>query len=184
MTLGNLGLRPNCTSEPLFPPSSVYAPKNKQRLHISPNRCIIFPDIMKIYFAGSIRGGRDDAGLYQRLIALLSEHGTVLTEHVGSEGLSPTGEDALSDEEIYTRDMAWLADADAIVAEVTTPSHGVGYEVAQARARGKPVLCIYRPSAGRRLSAMLAGDPALQCESYESLEQLEPILARFLSTIP
>jgi nucleoside 2-deoxyribosyltransferase len=139
---------------------------------------------MKIYFAGSIRGGRDDAEIYQRIIVLLSKHGTVLTEHVGSKGMTPTGEDTLSDEEIYARDMAWLTDADAVVAEVTTPSHGVGYEVAQARAQGKPVLCIYRPNAGRRLSAMLSGDPALQCEGYESLDQLEPILVHFLRTIP
>jgi nucleoside 2-deoxyribosyltransferase len=153
-------------------------------LHICLNHCIISPDAMKIYFAGSIRGGRDDAALYQRIIVLLSEHGTVLTEHVGSKGMTPTGEEALSDEEIYTRDMAWLTSADAVVAEVTTPSHGVGYEVAQAKAQGKPVLCIYRPSAGRRLSAMLAGDPALQCAGYESIEQLEPVLMRFLRTIP
>jgi nucleoside 2-deoxyribosyltransferase len=139
---------------------------------------------MKIYFAGSIRGGRDDAALYQRIIALLSEYGTVLTEHVGSEGLTPTGEDALSDEEIYTRDMAWLTEADAVVAEVTTPSHGVGYEVAQAKTLGKPALCIYRPSTGRRLSAMLAGTPGLQCEGYEGIDQLKPILTRFLRAIP
>ena len=138
---------------------------------------------MNIYFAGSIRGGRDDAALYQRLIALLSEHGTVLTEHVGSEGLTPMGEETLSDEDIYTRDMVWLTNADAVVAEVTLPSHGVGYEIGQAEAMGKPVLCIYRPSAGRQLSAMLAGNQRLQCEAYESVEELGRILTRFLSTI-
>jgi hypothetical protein len=37
----------------------------------------------KIYFAGSIRGGRDDLALYQRLIAYLQSLGTVLTEHIG-----------------------------------------------------------------------------------------------------
>ena len=138
---------------------------------------------MNIYFAGSIRGGRDDAALYQRLISLLSKHGTVLTEHVGSEGLTPMGEETLSDEDIYTRDMTWLADADAVVAEVTLPSHGVGYEIGQAEAMGKPVLCIHRPSAGRQLSAMLAGNPRLQCEAYESVKELDHILTRFLSTI-
>jgi hypothetical protein len=122
--------------------------------------------------------------LYRRLIALLSEHGEVLTEHVGSEGLTPPGEDTLSDEGIYARDMAWLAQADVVIAEVTIPSHGVGYEVAQAEAMNKPLLCIYRPGTGRRLSAMLAGNPALRCVGYESIEQLESILARFLRTIP
>ena len=135
---------------------------------------------MKIYFAGSIRGGRDDTTLYRRIITLLSEYGEVLTEHVGSDGLTPTGEENLSDGDIYARDMTWLAEADVVVAEVTTPSHGVGYEIGQAEAMGKPVLCIYRPSAGRRLSAMLAGNSALQCEAYESLKELRPTLEHFL----
>ena len=32
--------------------------------------------------------------------------------------------------EIYTRDMRWLEECDVVVAEVSTPSHGVGYEIA------------------------------------------------------
>jgi nucleoside 2-deoxyribosyltransferase len=134
---------------------------------------------MKIYFAGSIRGGRDDAELYQRIITLLSEYGQVLTEHVGSKELPTTGEENLSDEDIHTRDMAWLSEADVVVAEVSIPSHGVGYEIGQAEALGKRVLCIHRPSAGRRLSAMLAGNTALQCETYESLEELDSVLKHF-----
>jgi nucleoside 2-deoxyribosyltransferase len=139
---------------------------------------------MKIYFAGSIRGGRDDAALYRRIITLLSKYGEVLTEHVGSEKLPPTGEKDLSDGDIYARDMAWLAQADAVVAEVTAPSHGVGYEIGQAEAIGKRVLCLHRQDSERRLSAMLAGNPKLQCEAYENLEEIERILRRFLSTIP
>ena len=38
---------------------------------------------MKIYFAGSIRGGRKDAELYRKVIAALKEKHQVLTEHVG-----------------------------------------------------------------------------------------------------
>ena len=135
---------------------------------------------MKIYFAGSIRGGRDDAALYQRIIAQLAGYGQVLTEHVGSDGLTPTGEQDLSDEAIYTRDMAWLMKADVVVAEVSMPSHGVGYEIASAEAAGKPVLCLYRPQPDRRLSAMLGGNPALRCMSYKEPKDLEPILSDFL----
>jgi nucleoside 2-deoxyribosyltransferase len=123
---------------------------------------------LKIYFAGSIRGGRDDAALYRQIIVLLAEYGEVLTEHVGDADLASTGEEGLSDEAIYARDMAWLAEADTVVAEVTVASHGVGYEIARAEVLGKPVLCLYRPSAGRWLSAMLAGNPALRCEMYNN----------------
>ena len=134
---------------------------------------------MKIYFAGSIRGGRDDAALYRQVIALLKRYGEVLTEHVGDAGLPRAGEDGPSDEAIYERDMAWLAEADVVIAEVTIPSHGVGYEIAQAEALGKPVLGLHRRGTGRRLSAMLAGNPALRCETYDSVEELRPILKRF-----
>ena len=36
----------------------------------------------KIYFAGSIRGGRQDAALYRKVIAAIQETDIVLTEHV------------------------------------------------------------------------------------------------------
>jgi nucleoside 2-deoxyribosyltransferase len=138
---------------------------------------------MKIYFAGSIRGGRGDASLYQQIIALLRKHGEVLTEHVGDTNLTAVGEDGSSDAVIYERDMAWLTQADVVVAEVTVPSHGVGYEVARAEGLGKPVLCLYRPGTARRLSAMLAGNSGLRCEAYGSVTELGPILDRFLSPL-
>jgi hypothetical protein len=37
---------------------------------------------MKIYFAGSIRGGREDAALYLEIIEYLKTFGEVLTEHI------------------------------------------------------------------------------------------------------
>jgi len=135
---------------------------------------------MKIYFAGSIRGGRDDAALYRQIIPLLTEYGDVLTEHVGDAGLTRAGEDGSSDEAIYGRDVAWLAEADVVVAEVTVPSHGVGYEIGLAEALGKPVLCLHRRGSGWRLSAMLAGNPALRCEAYDSVEELGSVLEQFL----
>jgi len=47
---------------------------------------------MKIYFAGAIRGGRDDVALYLELVELLRPYGTVLTEHVADEQLTSRGE--------------------------------------------------------------------------------------------
>jgi nucleoside 2-deoxyribosyltransferase len=134
---------------------------------------------MKIYFAGSIRGGRQDAVLYARIIDMLRRHGEVLTEHVGEEDLDEM-ETGLSDEAIYRRDMAWLEEADVLVAEVTVPSHGVGYEIARAEALAKPALCIYRPEEGRRLSALIAGNPALRCQCYQHPHELHRTLGSFL----
>ncbi|KAM3862886.1 5-hydroxymethyl-dUMP N-hydrolase [Diretmus argenteus] len=114
---------------------------------------------MNIYFCGSIRGGRQDVTVYQRIIRKLQEYGTVLTEHVSHSELTDRGEDAAvaGDQAIHDRDMEWLAMSDVIVAEVTQPSLGVGYELGHATAMKKRILCLFRPSSGRSLSAMIRG---------------------------
>jgi 2'-deoxynucleoside 5'-phosphate N-hydrolase len=86
---------------------------------------------MKIYFAGSIRGGREDSDIYLQIVSVLRRYGTVLTEHVADADLSVAGEQ-LSDQQIYERDLQWLRSCDCLVAEVTKPSLGVGYEIGKA----------------------------------------------------
>uniref|UniRef100_A0A673T5T4 2'-deoxynucleoside 5'-phosphate N-hydrolase 1 n=1 Tax=Suricata suricatta TaxID=37032 RepID=A0A673T5T4_SURSU len=44
-----------------------------------------------------------------------------------------------------------------VVAEVTQPSLGVGYELGRAVALNKRILCLFRPQSGRVLSAMIRG---------------------------
>ena len=133
---------------------------------------------MKIYFAGSIRGGRDDKELYLEIINLLGKYGKVLTGHIGDKTLSAMGEDGPTDEYIYDRDMAWLNEADVVVAEVTTPSLGVGYEIGKMEGK-KPILCLYREQNGKRISAMIGGNKNVKIERYFTLEGLEPVLKKF-----
>ena len=135
---------------------------------------------MKIYFAGSIRAGRDDQELYHRIIQGLQRHGQVLTVHVGDPSLTQWGDDGPSDPNIYARDMAWLADADLIVAEVSTPSLGVGYELGRAESLGKPTLCLYREQDGRRLSAMVSGNPNMVVVRYQTVEEAQTYINTFL----
>ncbi|MHA2091566.1 MAG: nucleoside 2-deoxyribosyltransferase [Candidatus Kariarchaeaceae archaeon] len=77
---------------------------------------------MKIYFAGSIRAGREDVLLYTQLIDHLKQYGDVLTEHVGDGKLDAIDEEDGDDRYIHDRDMQWLLSSDIIVAEVTQPS--------------------------------------------------------------
>lgn len=126
----------------------------------------------KIYFAGSIRGGRQDAVLYGEMIAYMEEHGCrVLTEHVGLESLREEGERTMTEEEIFKRDMDWLTQSDMVVAECTTPSHGVGYELGRARDMGK-IVHIFYDLERSRLSAMLAGDCRFILHPYTSRKEL------------
>jgi 2'-deoxynucleoside 5'-phosphate N-hydrolase len=139
--------------------------------------------VHKIYFAGSIRGGRDDKELYLQLITHLSKHGVVLTEHIGEQKLTEFGEDGPSDEWIFNRDMDWIRESDIVVAEVSTPSLGVGYEVANAELMGKKLLCLYRNQTGKRLSAMLSGNAELTIAYYNSLAEAISHIDAFFSSL-
>ena len=135
---------------------------------------------MKIYFAGAIRGGREDTSIYLQIVSMLTRYGTILTEHVGDPNLDVRGEE-LSDQQIYDRDLEWLRSCDSLVAEVTKPSLGVGFEIAKATEWGIQVLCLYRPSESRSLSAMIAGCDKVTVETYRSVDELDAIFARHLS---
>lgn len=136
---------------------------------------------MNIYFAGSIRGGREDRDRYAEIIALLRAYGTILTEHVGDEALSSYGQTHMTDEEIYTKDTAMIRGSDIVIAEVTTPSLGVGYELGYAESLGKRVLCLYREREGSRLSAMIAGDSYFKVVTYQTVAELETVFKSELS---
>ncbi|MFA6251074.1 MAG: nucleoside 2-deoxyribosyltransferase [Candidatus Paceibacterota bacterium] len=133
---------------------------------------------MKIYFAGSIRGGRDDAHIYEKIIELLKNYGEVLTEHIGDKTLSSQGEDK-SHEYIYKRDIEWLRSADVLVADISTPSVGVGYEIGIAEALNKKVLCLYREGSPKPISGMINGDYNLIKKVYKNIDELPVIIKEF-----
>ena len=123
----------------------------------------------KIYFCGSIRGGRQDAELYFRMIAKMKQHFAVLTEHIGSPELFGM-EANKSDAVIWKEDTAWLRESDFVVAEASTASLGVGYELGFAEAHGIPCHVFWRTE--QHLSAMIAGDDYFHLHPYDSKEHL------------
>lgn len=130
----------------------------------------------KIYFAGSITGGRDDEKFYNKIINYLNDKHIVLTEHVGDVLLSETGEAELPREYIYTRDTNWIKECDILVAEVTKPSIGVGYEIGYAESLKKPVYCLFRDVRGKRLSAMISGNKYVKVIKYKTVQELKEFL--------
>ena len=137
---------------------------------------------MKIYFAGSIRGGRDDVEIYNQIIQHLKGYGDVLTEHVGHDNLAE-GEINLTDKYIHNRDVNWIDECDVFIADVTRPSHGVGYEVRVAIEKKKRILCIYRPKELKRVSAMIAGAPGIKTSLYNTIEDAKKIIDRFIKDV-
>jgi len=135
----------------------------------------------KFYFCGSIRGGRQLASDYQRIIKMLKLHGQVLTEHLGDDQEIETKDRMLTDVQIHDRDMDWIRESDLVVAEVTIPSLGVGYEIGRAIELGKPVLSLFRTGAGYTLSAMISGSEGVTLLAYNNLEELSVQIGDFIT---
>ncbi len=126
---------------------------------------------MKIYFACSITGGREYEKHYQAITRFLLDEGhEVPTAHLAESNILDL-EQVVIPSEIYARDVNWIQASDILLAEVSVPSHGVGYEIGYALNLGKPVLCIHQE--GRAVSKMITGNPhpQLKIEAYQDIQQ-------------
>ncbi len=133
---------------------------------------------MRIFFAGSIRGGRSMLSEYRQIVTLLKKLGhEVVSEHVASTKLEEA-EARLTEEEIFNSDIWFIDECDCVVADVTVPSIGVGYEICYAVSRGKRVLCVYK--GGTNVSAMVLGNRGVTALSYVDVEGLEKRLGLHL----
>ena len=139
---------------------------------------------MNIYFACSITGGREFERVYQALTAaLLADGNEIPTAHLADASVSEL-EAVVSPGDVYERDVNWIRGADALLAEVSIPSHGVGYEIGFALAAGKPVLCLYHE--GRRVSKMITGNPhpRLTVKPYRDEQQAIQLAREFVGKLP
>jgi len=137
---------------------------------------------MKIYFAGAVRAGRENQEAYQQIIEHLKKYGEVLTEHIGRPDLTADGEPLL-EEKIFDRDMAYIKQADVLVAEISTPSLGVGYEIAKAEQLDKRVLCLYKKfDDGHKISGMIKGNKNLTLKEYNNLSEALQFVNDYFNT--
>jgi nucleoside 2-deoxyribosyltransferase len=138
---------------------------------------------MNIYFSCSITGGRQDQLIYHAIVdTLLKEGHQVPTAHLSHPDVMEK-ETVIAPAEVYKRDVRWVEECDVLIAEVSTPSHGVGYEIALALLLGKPVFCCYQN--GRRVSKMILGNdhPTLTLYPYHSVDDLLPRINEFLLNV-
>jgi hypothetical protein len=126
---------------------------------------------MNIYFACSITGGRQDEPQYQKIVDFLLTQGhEVPTVSLASEEVI-IFEGIVEPTDVYQRDTDWIRSCDILIAEVSTPSHGVGYEIGYALQLDKPVVCLHRENI--LVSKMIIGnpDPNLKIFAYPSIEE-------------
>lgn len=136
---------------------------------------------MRVYLACAMTNPhRDTTAVEEVLRALTASGHEVLTPHVVGE-VEQASDHLLSDRELAQRDLAWLSQADCLVAEVSTPSHGVGIEVMAAVSLGKPVLAMAREEV--RVSRLLVGLPGLTLARYSSPTQAVALVRAFLESI-
>ena len=137
----------------------------------------------KIYFACSITGGREFEQVYQELVVALGQDGhQVLTAHLAESGAG-AWEAELGPQAVYQRDTDWIRECDVLIAEVSVPSHGVGYEVAFALGLGKPVLALHH--SDRRVSKMITGNPdtLLRVSAFQNTAEAIGAMRQFLANI-
>jgi nucleoside 2-deoxyribosyltransferase len=136
--------------------------------------------MVKVYFACSIRGGRENAAIYPQLVGHIKKSAHVLSESFADKKL--TAKTVLgTSAELRQHCLDMIADADVVIAEVTTPSLGVGFEIATAEAAGKPVLALFRNGHGN-LSAMIGGSNLSTIVYYDDLNDAVMAIDSFLAS--
>lgn len=141
---------------------------------------------MKIYFAGSISGGRNFENNLLMISKMLEKMGhTVMTKDnvVKTNDLKRNNSSSLSFRKyIVKRDLKWIETCDLFIAEVSTYSHGVGYEHRCAEEFKKPILLLRNNSLSKdRYTAFFDGSEydKLTFSFYDS-GNIEKILERFI----
>lgn len=138
---------------------------------------------MKIYFACSITGGREDEAVYRQMVDAMLAAGHIVPTEINASAETLYMETDHSPETVYARDVSWLEGSDVLVAELSTPSHGVGYEIAYALERDMPVFCLYQQDV--KVSKMITGNKqsGLTVKSYSDSQDALHKLDEFLTSI-
>lgn len=139
----------------------------------------------KIYFACSIAGGRDHAHVYGDIVAYIKKAGMHIVSEMFADKVLDKDKVGMTMEpiEVWERDIDWIASVDALIAEVTQPSLGVGYEIGKAEELDKPILALFCEDAGRRLSPMISGNPNVQVCRYHDVKETEKVIQKFVASL-
>jgi nucleoside 2-deoxyribosyltransferase len=141
---------------------------------------------MTIYLACTVRGDRAGVAAARVIAARLEHHGHhVLTSHLLDDNVDEL-EAGLAEQAVFQRDLAWLDECDALVAEASGSSYGVGFEVGYVMARaprsGQSVFLVYDAARRASVSRLVAGNNDRHCTTfaYDSLAGLEAFIDRHL----
>ena len=133
---------------------------------------------MRIYLACTVRGDRGGVAAGRAICERLRAHGhEVITAHLLDDNVD-TAESQLTEAAVFRRDLDWLDSCDALVAEASGSSFGVGFEVGYVLARsdrsGQRVVLLYDRAREKQVSRLLVGNvhPACTTLGYGSIDEL------------
>lgn len=137
----------------------------------------------KVYFACAVAGGRDYAFVYKDMVKAIKSSGVEVRGEIFADPTleAATGTDPnLPPSAIWKRDIGWLHESDALIAEATQPSLGVGYEIALAESLKKPMLVLFYEDPFVRFSPMVVGNPNIETFTYSSHDQAKKAIKDFI----
>ena len=141
---------------------------------------------MKIYLACTVRGDRGGVLAGRAICQRLQHHGhEVLTTHLLADNVE-TAEAALTERDVFGRDLEWLNACDVLVAEASGSSYGVGFEVGyvigRAKSSGQRVVLLYDVARRDRVSRLITGndDPSCTTFGYATLDELSAFIDQTL----
>jgi len=122
---------------------------------------------LRIYLACTVRGDRSAVDALRTLVDALERDGhTILTKHLLDDDVD-TAEAALSEADVYARDIAWLDGCDLLIADASGSSFGVGFEVGYVLGRSdrthQRVVLLYRSDRRDRISRLISGNGHARC---------------------
>ncbi|MEX2662802.1 MAG: nucleoside 2-deoxyribosyltransferase [Vicinamibacterales bacterium] len=141
---------------------------------------------MNIYLACTVRGDRGALSTVRTLADALESMGhTVLTRHLLADDVE-AAESALTEQDVFTRDLEWLTAADVVIADASGSSYGVGFEVGYVLGRsavsGQRVLLLFDEARRPAVSRLISGNMHPHCTTYayRAAEDLLGIVPAFL----
>jgi nucleoside 2-deoxyribosyltransferase len=91
----------------------------------------------------------------------------------------------LSDNQIYTRDIKWIDGSELMIAEISGPSLGVGFEISYALFQKEiPVLALVSSDV-KKISAMISGcnSELLTVKRYKNVEDMQNIISDYFKNL-
>lgn len=138
---------------------------------------------MKIYLGFTVAGNRSSVEAAKKILAVVQSMGhDVLTGHLLQENAWEADRTVMP-QEVFVRDMKWLAECDLFIAEVSGSSFGVGFETGYLLgATAKKIILFYERAVEDRISLLITGNSHPNCilAPYSKLDEVENLVRKWL----